>query len=136
MVRSLIRDKLDQAKIWLKRLPKKFEHFHLALMNQLEAQRKLQSFLASQKLRQLVEIADLQLTDFTDLEKVDRILYRIRKFHKITDLKKLPKLAPLYLKYYNVAMGKNLTSLAATRLLMAIDHSSDSKIKSQSLLSS
>ena len=134
MVRSLIRDrKLDQAKIWLKRLPKKFEHFHLALMNQLEAQRKLQSFPSVSKasLGQLVEIADLQLTDFMDLEKVDRILYRIRKFHKITDLKKLPKLAPLYLKYYNVAMGKNLTSLAATRLLMAIDHSSDSKLKAR-----
>ena len=51
-------------------------------MNQLEAQRKLQSFPSVSKasLEQLVEIADLQLTDFMDLEKVDRILYRIRKF--------------------------------------------------------
>ncbi|MEE2923492.1 MAG: tetratricopeptide repeat protein, partial [bacterium] len=134
MIRSLIRNrKLDKAKLWLKRLPKKFKHFHIALMNQLEAQRKLQTYpgVSKASLTQLIEIADLHLTDFMDLDKVDRILYRIRKYHKNEDLKKQPELAELYLNYYNVAMGKNLASLAATRLLMAIDHSSDPKLKAR-----
>ena len=131
MVRSLIRHrKLGKAKLWLDRLPKKFKHFQLALMSQLEAQRKLQTYpvISRASLPQMIEIADLHLTDFMDLEKVDRILYRIRKFHKQEELKKQPMLAKLYLKYYNVAMGKNLPSIAATRLLMTIDHSSDPKL--------
>ena len=68
-----------------------------------------------------------------DLERSIESFIEFESF-KITDLKKLPKLAPLYLKYYNVAMGKNLTSLAATRLFDGTDHSSDSKLKAEPII--
>lgn len=134
MIRSLINlRELGQAQEWLKRLPEDFKNFHIALMGQLEAQRKLQTYpiVTKASLEQLIEIAEIHLHDFMDLTEVDRILYRIRKYHADSDFTKHPQLAKLYLDYYNIAMGKNMPDMASERLLLAVEHAAESKTKAR-----
>lgn len=134
IIRSLIQQRqLGKAQEWIQRLPKEFKHFHVALISQMEARRKLQSYpiVTKANLNQLIEIAQIHLHDFMDLAEVDRLIYRINKYHSEEDFSKYPQLSKLYLDYYNVAMGKNTPDLASNRLMMAVEQAADNKIRSR-----
>ena len=134
IIRSLIQKRqLSKAQKWIQRLPKEFKHFHVALISQMEARKKLQKYptVTKANLSQLIEIAQIQLHDFMNLAEVDRLIYRINKYHSEEDFSKYPQLSKLYLDYYNIAMGKNTPNLASNRLMMAVEQAPNKKIRAR-----